>query len=86
MTNVDYYVRTAQLFNPLREPIIRSVIQAVQFAPGSRGLDAGCGIGLQSLLLAEAVGPAGLATGLDLDPRLLAHAEASARAASLSCR
>jgi demethylmenaquinone methyltransferase/2-methoxy-6-polyprenyl-1,4-benzoquinol methylase len=36
-------------------------------------LDAGCGIGLQALLLAEAIGPAGQVIGLDLDPELVAY-------------
>jgi demethylmenaquinone methyltransferase/2-methoxy-6-polyprenyl-1,4-benzoquinol methylase len=47
-------------------------------------LDAGCGIGLQALLLAEAVGTAGHVTGLDVSPGLLLHAEETVRKAGLS--
>ena len=43
-------------------------------APGSRGLDLGCGIGLQTPLLAEAIGPQGRVTGLDISAGLLAYA------------
>lgn len=59
--------------NPLREPLLREIIRSLQLPSGSAGLDAGCGIGLQTLLLAEAVGPGGHVTGLDVAPELLAY-------------
>ena len=59
----------------LREPIIRSAIETLRSPVGSRGLDAGCGVGLHVLLLAEAVGPTGHVTGLDISSELLSHAE-----------
>jgi demethylmenaquinone methyltransferase/2-methoxy-6-polyprenyl-1,4-benzoquinol methylase len=74
----------AYVSNPLREPILRSAIQALQFPLGSQGLDAGCGIGLQTLLLAEAIGPAGQIFGLDLFPEFLKHAEIMVEKAGLS--
>ena len=55
----------------LREPVIRAAIQAMQLPMGSHGLDAGCGIGLQAVMLAEAIGEDGHVTGLDLSPELL---------------
>jgi demethylmenaquinone methyltransferase/2-methoxy-6-polyprenyl-1,4-benzoquinol methylase len=58
----------------LRVPVLRSAIAALDLAPGSRGLDAGCGIGLPALLLAEALGPEARVTGLDISPELVAHA------------
>jgi len=70
--------------NPLREPVLCSAIEALQLPSGSRGLDAGCGIGLPALLLAEAVGPAGHVTGLDLSPEFLVHAEEIVEQAGLS--
>ena len=69
-----------------RYRIIRSAIEAWQIQAGSRGMDAGCGVGLQAITLAEAVGPAGHITGLDLSPELLAYAAAIAEAAGLSER
>jgi len=51
---------------------------------GSRGLDAGCGIGSHTLLLAEAVAPDGHVTGLDLFPGFLARAREKAEQSSLS--
>jgi len=84
--DMDAYAQKLAVSNPLAEPVIRSAIQALQLPPGSRGLDAGCGIGLQALLLAEAVGPAGYVTGLDLSPQFLVHARGIAEKAGLSER
>jgi demethylmenaquinone methyltransferase/2-methoxy-6-polyprenyl-1,4-benzoquinol methylase len=86
MPDEDPYVQMAYEINPLREPVLRSALQALQLPSGSRGLDAGCGIGLQALLLAEIVGPAGHITGLDLSPVLLVHAEEIVKRARLSDR
>jgi demethylmenaquinone methyltransferase/2-methoxy-6-polyprenyl-1,4-benzoquinol methylase len=61
-------------------------VNALQLAPGSRGLDAGCGIGLQTLLLAAQVGPEGHITGLDLSSELLEEAEAVVQEGGLSQR
>lgn len=84
MSDIDHTVRIAHLFHRLREPIFRSAIQALQLPSGSRGLDAGCGPGLQTLLLAEAVGPAGQVTGLDLSPEIVAYARGMVKKAGLS--
>ena len=83
---MDNLVRIAHVFNPLKEPVLRSAIQALQLPSGSRGLDAGCGIGLQALLLAETVGPAGHVTGLDLSPEFLPYAEELVKKAGMSER
>lgn len=60
--------------NPLREPTLHAAVQALQLAPATHGLDIGCGIGLQSLLLAQATQPPCQVTGLDISPALLAYA------------
>lgn len=73
-TLIDAQIKSLEEANPLREPILRAIITALQFPPGSQGLDIGCGIGLQTTLLAEATGPAGRVTGLDISPGLLAYA------------
>ena len=69
-----------------REPALRAMISALQFPSGSSGLDAGCGIGLQCLLLAEAVGPAGHVTGLDISPEFLIRGRDIVQEANLSDR
>ena len=68
------YADRLRLAGRVTEPAIRRAIE--EFAPpqGSRGLDAGCGIGLRTLCLAEAVGEGGNVTGLDISPDHLAEA------------
>ena len=53
MTETDAYIQRLLEANPLREPLLRSAIQALQLPGGSHELDVGCGIGLQELLLAD---------------------------------
>ena len=86
MPDTDYAVRMARVANPLREPVLRAAIRALQLPSGSRGLDAGCGIGLQALMLAEAVGREGHVTGLDQAPDLLRYGEKLVEEAGLSGR
>ena len=56
--DTDSYIQSLMVTNPLQEPIFRRAIHVLNLPPGSRGLDVGCGIGLQVMLLAEAVGEA----------------------------
>ena len=86
MPDLDYAVRMTNLSNPLREPVLRAAIQALGLPPGSCGLDAGCGIGRQSLLLAETVGSTGHITGLDLYAELLDYAKDTVERVGLSER
>jgi SAM-dependent methyltransferase len=86
MTDTDTYIQKLLECNPLREPLLRAVIQALRLREGSRGLDAGCGIGLPALLLAEAIGPTGHVTGLDLSPAFLRYAEDVVRESGFSDR
>jgi ubiquinone/menaquinone biosynthesis C-methylase UbiE len=86
MSDFDDLAEMLRVSNPLREAALRAAVQALQLPVGSRGLDAGCGIGQPALLLAEAVGPAGHVTGLDLLPELLVYAEEIAERAGLSER
>ena len=66
--DLKVYLRNAKVTNPLREPILRLAIQELKLQNGSKGLDAGCGVGQQSMLLAESVGSNGHITGLDIKP------------------
>ena len=74
MTDAQHYAQMLRVSHSLREPVLRSAIPALQLPAGSRGLDAGCGIGHPATLLAEAVGPVGHVTGLDLSPEFLVYA------------
>ena len=51
--------------NRFQEPEARAIIDDLGLAPGSRGLDVGCGVGLYALWLAEAVGPRGRVIGVE---------------------
>jgi ubiquinone/menaquinone biosynthesis C-methylase UbiE len=84
--DTDQYMQRLYESNPMREPLLRSAIEALEIPEGSEGLDAGCGIGLQVPLLAEAVGPSGHVTGLDLRPEFLAEAQGNAEKSGLSGR
>ncbi len=66
--------RMLTLFHPLRIPVLRSAIGELKLPKGSQGLDAGCGTGLPTLLLAEALGSNGHVTGLDRSSALLINA------------
>ncbi|HEX5502993.1 MAG TPA: methyltransferase domain-containing protein [Thermomicrobiales bacterium] len=52
-------------------------------APGERVVDVGCGAGLDSLIAARLVGPAGRVIGVDMTPAMLARARQSAAALGL---
>ena len=84
MTDPENDFEKALLLQPLREPVLRSAIRTLQLPSGSRGLDAGCGIGLQAVLLAESVGPASRITGLDLSSEVLVYARDVVGKAGLS--
>jgi ubiquinone/menaquinone biosynthesis C-methylase UbiE len=80
------YIHSLLVANPLRESTLRAAIDTLLLPPGSRGLDAGCGIGLQCLLLAEAVGLTGHITGLDVSTEFLNRGEEIVNEAGLSER
>lgn len=86
MVDTNAYINMALKANPIREPILREAIQALEIPAGSRGLDAGCGIGLQALLLADAVGPGGHITGLDISKEFLFYAKNLVKSSPLSGR
>lgn len=75
MSDVNHTAQIASLLHRLREPIFQPAIEILELPPGSRGLDAGCGMGFQTLLLADTVGASGHVVGLDISPDLLAYAE-----------
>ena len=83
---METHFEKQDLSTPLRDPAIREAIRMLELPEGSAGLDAGCGIGSHTLLLAEAVGPGGHITGLELFADFVTHAQAQAKRAGLSDR
>lgn len=65
-------------------PIGRELVRRAELAPGERVLDLGCGRGHCLLPAAEAVGPEGLALGLDLAPGMVAETAAEAERRGLA--
>ena len=84
--DTDSYIHSLLAANPLRESILQAAIETIQIPHGSSGLDAGCGIGLQCMLLAEVIGFAGHVTGLDVSTTLLNRGEEIVKEAGLSER
>ena len=84
--DIDAYMHDLIVTNPLIELTYRSAIQALRLPAGSQGLDAGCGIGLQALLLAEEIGSGGHVTGLDVSPAFLNRGREIVEKAGLSER
>jgi len=80
------YLRYLWETDPLREQTNLDMIAALDFPIGSSGLDIGCGIGTQALMLADAVGPQGHVTGLDIKPEFLEYAREVAAEKGMSDR
>jgi demethylmenaquinone methyltransferase/2-methoxy-6-polyprenyl-1,4-benzoquinol methylase len=83
---VSTYLRYLKETDPLREQTNLEIIAALDLSIGSSGLDIGCGIGTQALMLANAVGPQGHVTGLDIKPEFLEHAREVAAEKGMSDR
>lgn len=60
-----------QQFDRVLEPMHREMVAWLDIAPESRVLDAGCGGGGVTRLLAEALGDGGRVTAVDIEPQLL---------------
>jgi ubiquinone/menaquinone biosynthesis C-methylase UbiE len=55
-------------------PASKGLVAAAQLKPGERVLDVACGTGVVTRAAADAVGPAGTVSGLDINPGMLAAA------------
>ena len=80
------YIERLKVSNSLREPTLLEMVRSLDLSAGSNGLDAGCGIGLQCLQLAEAIGPAGHVTGLDISGEMIDYGREMVKKAGLSGR
>ena len=63
------FTKSLERMNYFQEPEARVLIADLELPPGSSGLDAGCGVGLYALWLAEAVGSPGPRAGDRADRR-----------------
>ncbi len=86
LEGLDKYAQSLLRSDPLRKPVFLRIISSLQLPEGSRGLDVGCGLGLQDLLLAEAVGNTGHVTGMDISESFLEAARQISRQSGLADR
>jgi demethylmenaquinone methyltransferase/2-methoxy-6-polyprenyl-1,4-benzoquinol methylase len=75
MRSASEYRDTLLSASTLSAPAIERAMAALAPAEASSGLDAGCGIGIDVLRLAKAVGPNGHVTGIDVESEFLDEAE-----------
>lgn len=61
--------------NQFRKPLLQKIINTIEFPVGSFGLDAGCGIGFITNLLAETVEDEGQVIGLDFSQDYIQYAK-----------
>ncbi len=71
---MDAYIQKLECTHPLLDPVTLRAIRSLQLPPGTHGLDAGCGIGKHTRMLAGEVGPQGRVLGLDIASPMLEHA------------
>ena len=62
---VEPFTKSLERMNWFQEPEARVIIADLGLPRGSHGLDAGCGVGLWALWLAEALGPDGRVVGIE---------------------
>jgi len=60
--------------NEFRQPLLDSIIKSLDIPLESKGMDAGCGIGFITDMLAQRIGEKGSVTGLDLSKELINYA------------
>jgi ubiquinone/menaquinone biosynthesis C-methylase UbiE len=80
------YIGELRLIGLLTEPALRQAIRGLKVAPGTRGLDVGCGYGEKTLWFADEIGPAGSVAGVDTSRDHLKAATNAAAEAGLSGR
>jgi SAM-dependent methyltransferase len=71
----DRWLRDVDVMEAMLQPIGEAVLAQAAYRPGERVLDIGCGGGWTTRRIGEAVGPQGLAFGLDVSEALVAEAE-----------
>jgi demethylmenaquinone methyltransferase/2-methoxy-6-polyprenyl-1,4-benzoquinol methylase len=75
------FTRVLERMNRFQEPEARAAIAELGLPSRSEGLDVGCGVGLVTLWLAEAVGPKGRVVGVEPSAERVEAARALAGAA-----
>jgi ubiquinone/menaquinone biosynthesis C-methylase UbiE len=77
---VGEYISYLDQVEPIMAAPKKASVQVLALNPGDSALDVGCGTGADVRFIAEAVGPAGRAVGLDENPAMIAEARSRASA------
>ena len=64
--NMTFDIENYICLSEFRKPLFDLIINSLDLPYGSIGLDAGCGIGFYTRLLAESIGEDGTVIGVDL--------------------
>jgi ubiquinone/menaquinone biosynthesis C-methylase UbiE len=72
------------LDNPFTAGYHKAVVSGLELSPGLHVLDAGCGPGLLTVQIASLVAPGGRVLALDIQPGMIARAQARAHQAGLT--
>jgi ubiquinone/menaquinone biosynthesis C-methylase UbiE len=67
-------LQTYICLSEFRKPLFNSIINSLKLPNGSKGLDAGCGIGFYTKILAESAGDEGNVIGLDFSKEFITYA------------
>lgn len=82
----QHYIHRLRQFDEVLKPMHREMLAWLHIVPGSQMLDAGCGAGGMTALLAEAVGDSGSVTAVDIEPALLKVTQETVAEASCDAR
>lgn len=66
---------TIKCLSEFRQPLVRKIITALQIPQDTEGLDAGCGMGAITKMLAESLGQKGKLCGLDVSSEFIKYAK-----------
>lgn len=84
MWNNPGFLESWRKTEPLVSPVTEPLFAALGLAPGESVLDIGCGGGLTTVIAAQAVGPGGRVTGIDISAPLVSLANERAREAGIA--
>jgi demethylmenaquinone methyltransferase/2-methoxy-6-polyprenyl-1,4-benzoquinol methylase len=74
-SNIPNYICLSEF----RKPLFIKIINSLGLTNGSKGLDAGCGIGFYTTFLAESIGEEGIVIGVDLSEDFIRYANKNKR-------
>lgn len=82
--NTTEYMHKLDVMHALRQPVLEKLVNRFNPEPGSSGIDAGCGIGQFTAMLADRVGAEGSIIGVDLSSEFIREATSRYAADNLS--